>query len=101
VCKNSPVVCEHHLAYRQRSAILHARLAKGPIDSRVGRPRLRDDVFFAASEQAGLPLAKDLVNTAVFKAFLSLFAPVGRSLALATRDPVLRVFPDAIETADG
>jgi hypothetical protein len=58
-------------------------------------------VFFAASEQAGLPLAQDLVNTAVFKTFVSLFAPVGRSLALATRDPVLKVFPDAIEAGDG
>ena len=54
-------------------------------------------MFLAASEQAGLPLAQDLVNTAVFKTFVSLFAPVGRFFALATRDPVLKVFPDAIE----
>jgi hypothetical protein len=58
-------------------------------------------VSLATSEQAGLPLAQDLVNTAVLKTFLSLFAPVGRSLPLATRDKVLQVFPDAIETADG
>jgi hypothetical protein len=58
-------------------------------------------VFLAASEKAGLPLAQDLVNTAVPKTFLSLFAPVGSSLALATRDTVLKVFRDAIETADG
>jgi hypothetical protein len=42
-----------------------------------------------------------LVNTAVLKALLSLFAPVSRSLALAIRDAVLKVFPDAIEAADG
>lgn len=58
-------------------------------------------MFLAASEQAGLPLAQDLVNTAVLKTFLSLFAPVGSSLALATRDTVLKVFPDAIEAGDG
>jgi hypothetical protein len=58
-------------------------------------------VFLAATEQAGLPLAQELVNTAVLKTFLSLFAPVGRPLVLATRDPVLKVFPDAIDTADG
>jgi hypothetical protein len=58
-------------------------------------------VFLAASEQEGLHLAHDLVNTAVLKALLSLFAPVGRSLALAIRDTVLKVFPDAIEAADG
>jgi len=57
-------------------------------------------VFLAASEQAGLPLAQDLVNTTVFKTFVSLFAPVGRFFALATRDSVLKGFPDAIETAD-
>jgi hypothetical protein len=91
------VVREHHLAHRQQSTILHARLVKGPIDSGVGRPRLRDEVFLAASEQAGLPLAEGLVNTAVSKTFLSLFALVGRPLALATRDTVLKVFPDAIE----
>ena len=59
------------------------------------------DVFLAASEQAGLPLAQDLVNTAVLKPFLSSFAPVGSSFALATRDTVLQAFPDAIETANG
>ena len=67
MCKNRPVVREHHLGYRQRSAILHARLATRPVDSGVGRPRLRDHVFLAATEQAGLPLAQDLVNTAVLK----------------------------------
>jgi hypothetical protein len=58
-------------------------------------------VFLAASEQAGLHLTQELVNTAVFKTFVSLFAPVGRFLALATRDTVLKVFPDAIEAGDG
>jgi len=43
-------------------------------------------VFLAAREQAGLPLGQDLVNTAVLKTFLTSFAPVGRSFALATRD---------------
>jgi hypothetical protein len=58
-------------------------------------------VFLAATEQAGLPLAQELVNTAVLKTFLSLFVPVGRPLALATRDTVLKVFLDTIDTADG
>ena len=56
--------------------------------------------MFLAARQAGLPLAQDLVNNAVPKTRLSLFAPVGRSLSLATRDTVLKGFPDAIETAD-
>jgi hypothetical protein len=64
-------------------------------------PRLQDDVFLAASEQAGLPLAQALVNTGVFETFVSLFEPVGRFLALATRDPVVKVFPDAIRGGDG
>jgi hypothetical protein len=100
VCKNSPVVREHHLA--------HITIGNSPretreglIDSGVLTCKLRDDVFFVASEQAGLLLAQDLVNTAVVRTFLSLFAPVGRSLALATRDTVLKVFRGAIETADG
>jgi hypothetical protein len=42
-----------------------------------------------------------LVNTDVLKTFLSLFAPAGRPLALATRDTVFKVFLDAIDTADG
>jgi hypothetical protein len=49
----------------------------------------------------GTNFPPDLVNTAVLKTFLSLFASVGRSLALATRDTVLKGFPDAIEAGDG
>ena len=41
-----------------------------PIDSGVLTPKLRDDVFLAASEQAGLHLTQDSVNTTVFKTFL-------------------------------
>jgi hypothetical protein len=53
------------------------------------------------ASKRGLSLAQDLVNTAALKTLLSLFAPVGRSLALATRDTLLKVFRDAIETAEG
>ena len=85
MCKNSPVVREHHSAYRQRSAILHASLAKGPIDSGVGHPRLRDDVFLAASEQAlgGSDQAREAFQTTQ-RTFLSvelqgkLYATVAR-----------------------
>jgi hypothetical protein len=41
-----------------------------------------------------------LVINGVPKTRLSLFVPMGRSLALATRDTVLKGFPDVIDTAD-
>jgi len=51
--------------------------------------KLRDKVFLAASEQAGLHLTQDLVNTAVFKTFLIVIRTsraVSDSNAFLTRD---------------
>ena len=48
-------------------------------------------MFLPASEQAGLLLAQDLVNTAVAEDVPFVIRIAGKTLALATRDTVLKI----------
>jgi len=100
VRKNGPVMREHQLAADndRQFSMRDSRRDLSILESWLAR--LRDDVFFLASEQAGLLLAQDSVNTAVVRTFLSLFAPVGRPLLWPHATPCWKS-RDAIETPDG